>query len=70
MFQPQDIVKVKSTTKVGVIHSVSDALAKPNFVEFDGNAVTREWYADDEIELVSRREESAPFGFVPHEPPM
>jgi hypothetical protein len=57
-FKAEDQVRIKATGKVGRIEVVNPSVGK-NQVEFNHDFASREWFADDELELVSRKEDSS-----------
>ena len=65
----EDQVKIKATGKVGRIEVVNPSVGKYH-VEFNHDFASREWFADDELELVSRKEDSSGPHVVPEHPLM
>lgn len=63
-FQLEDQVKVKATNAIGRIEQIHSGVGK-YWVEFNRDFATRQWYSNDELELVSRTEDSNGPGFVP-----
>jgi hypothetical protein len=68
-FLCDDIVKTKATQRVGTIVTVREDEDKDRYlVEFDRNSATRTFFAEDELQLVSRPANAAAPGLYPDRP--
>jgi hypothetical protein len=63
-FKLEDEVKVKATGAVGRIEQIHNGVGK-NWVEFNRDFATRQWFSDNELKLISRREDSSGPRFIP-----
>jgi uncharacterized protein YodC (DUF2158 family) len=63
-FVTADAVRVRQTGAIGVVCNARVDECK-NLVEFDGNAATREWFMNDELELVARVQDESGSRFIP-----
>jgi len=62
--QLRDQVKVKATEAVGVVEQIHGGVEK-YLVEFNRDSATRAWFTRDELEFISRKEDSDGPRFVP-----
>jgi len=60
----RDQVKVKATEAVGSVEQIMESIGKYS-VEFNRDFATRVWLTRDELEFVSRKEDSGGPRFVP-----
>jgi hypothetical protein len=67
--QLKDKVKVKATEAVGFVEQIHNAVGK-YWVEFNRDFATRAWFTRDELEFMSRKEDSDGPRFVPDRPIM
>jgi hypothetical protein len=60
----KDLVKVKATDAVGFVEQIHDGVGK-YWVEFNRDFATRAWFTREELEFISRDEDSDGPRFVP-----
>jgi hypothetical protein len=60
----KDQVKVKATDAVGFVEQIHNGVGK-YWVEFNRNFATRVWFTREELEFISRQEDSDGPRFIP-----